>query len=179
MRVIISGPKRMPYRDRPDDPWPHMRVQLEMDAVPAPGEHITLNSGSTVIVKRRFWYVQGPENQDWFTWDADYKTDQAEAEVVHLDVLPSDYDEPFTPDKMQAEGIGIGREQAAAEVEKLLDLASGEYPAETLAMLRKWCADGAARTRERTAQAERHAALAEQILAELAAEREQEDAGPS
>jgi hypothetical protein len=177
MRVIISGPKRMPNRNRPDDPWPHMHVELDMPAVPAEGERITLNGGATVIVRRRFWYVQGPENQAWFDLDARYDTDQAVAEVVYLDVLPSEYDQPFTPDKMHAEGKAAGHEQAAAEVEKLLALAAapGVDPASGLAMLRAWCADGAAAARERAEQAERHRALAEQVLAELRAERESPD----
>jgi hypothetical protein len=73
-----------------------------------------------------------------------------------------------------AEGTVRGHEQASAEAEKLLDLAAapGVDPASALAMLRAWCADGAARTRERAGQAEHHAAFAAEVMAGLQAERE-------
>ena len=176
MKVVISGPRRLPRRDDPKDPWPHMHVTLDMEQVPAPGERITLNSGGTFTVKRRFWYVEGPENEAYYAWDADYDTDGGTFDVVYLDVLPSEYDEPFTPDKMLAEGEERGHEQAAAEVEKILNLAAapGVDPASALAMLREWCRDGAAWTRKRAEQAEQHRELAERILADLQRKREAE-----
>ena len=174
MKVIISGPRRLPSRIDPRDPWPHMHIELDLPALPAEGEHITLNGGGTFTVKRRSWYVESPENEAYFGWNSNYDTDEGRYDVVYLNVMPSDYDVPFTPDKMQAEGIEIGREQAAAEVENLLDLAvtPGVDPASALAMLRAWCADGAAKARERAEQAKRHSALAAQIMAELQARRE-------
>jgi hypothetical protein len=177
MKAIISGPKRMPHWDDPRDPWPHMHIELDLPGLPAVGEHITLNSGGTFKVRRRFWYVEGPENQAWFDIDARYNTDEGVFDVVYLDVLPADYDEPFTYDKAIAEGTVRGQEQAAAEVEKLLGLAAapGVDPASALAMLREWCRDGAARARERAEQAARHCELATRILADLQREREHDD----
>jgi hypothetical protein len=172
MKVIISGPKRMPNRNRPDDPWPHMHVELDMPSVPAEGERITLNSGYTVRVRRRFWYVQGPENAEWFDLDARYDTDRAKAEVVYLDVLPSDYDEPFTYDKAITEGIERGREDLAAEIEKMIGLTDQVDPASVLTVVHRMVHDEAAKARKRAEEAEQHKALAAQILAELRAERE-------
>ncbi len=179
MKVVISGPRRLPSRDNPRDPWPHMHVKLDMPELPAVGEHITLNSGSGFTVRRRFFYVEGPETDEYYAWDAPYETSEGTFDVVYLDVLPDGYDEPFTYDKAIAEGTTRGHEQAAAEVEKLLELAGspGVDPASALAMLRAWCADGAAQARERAELAIRHRALADRIMAELQAERENETAG--
>lgn len=176
MKVIISGPRRLPRRDDPRDPWPHMHIELDLPELPAEGEHIIVNDGSSYTVRRRMWWVDTPQNEAYWSWDGDYDTDQGIYKIAYLDVLPSDYDEPFTADKMLAEGAERGHEQAAAEVENLLNLtaAPGVDPASALAMLQEWCRGGAAKTRERAEQAARHRALAERILAELAAEREQE-----
>jgi hypothetical protein len=176
MKAVISGPRFLPRRDDPKAPWPHMHVELDLPGIPAAGEHITLNGGCTYTVKRRFWYVGGPETGKYYAIDADYDTDQGVFDVVYLDVLPSDYDEPFTPDKMHTEGTEHGREQAAAEVENLLGLTSapGVDPASALAMLREWCREGAARKRERDAESARRVELTRQILDELQAERERE-----
>jgi hypothetical protein len=177
MRVIISGPRRLPSRDNPRDPWPHMHVELDMPELPAVGEHITLNSGSGFTVRRRIFYVEGPETDKYYGWDSPYDTDQGTFDVVYLDVLPDGYDEPFTYDKAIAEGTVRGHEQAAAEVEKLLALSSspGVDANSALAMLRAWCADGAAQARERAELAEQHHALAHRIMDELQADRENKD----
>ena len=174
MKVIMSGPKRMPSRDDPRDPWPHMHVELEMETLPDVGEHIIWNDGSSFTVKRRMFWVDSPEDGAYWDWNADYEG-EGHAKVAYLDVLPSYYDEPFTYDKALTEGIERGHEQAAAEVERLLDLASSPDvdPASALAMLRAWCKDGADKAREREAERERHAALATRILDELQAEREE------
>jgi hypothetical protein len=144
MKVVISGPRRLPSRDDPRDPWPHLHVELNMPELPAVGEHITLNSGSGFTVRRRIWYVESPRTSAYYGWNSDYETGKGTFDRVYLDVLPDGYDEPFTPDKMLAEGTVRGHEQASAEVEKLLDLAAapGVDPASALAMLRAWCADG-------------------------------------
>jgi hypothetical protein len=174
MKVIISGPRRLPSRTDARDPWPHMHVELDMPELPAVGEHITLNSGSGFTVRHRIWYVEGPETEAYYAWDAPYDTSEGTFDVVYLDVLPDGYDEPFTYDKAIDEGITRGHEQASTEVEQLLNLASspGVDAASGLAMLRAWCADGAAKARERAELAGRHAAFAEEILAELQADRE-------
>jgi hypothetical protein len=174
MKVIISGPRRLPSRDNPRDPWPHLHVKLDMAELPAVGEHITLNSGSGFTVRRRFFYVEGPETSAYYGWDSDYDTDQGTFDVVYLDVLPDGYDEPFTYDKAIAEGTVRGHEQAAAEVEKLLNLLARPSvdPVSAIAALRAWCIDGAAQARQRAELAERHAAFADEIMAGLQAERE-------
>ena len=132
---------------------------------------IVVRRGNDFLVVHR-----SPENEAYWGYNADYDA-KGRYQVAYLDVLPSGYDEPFTPDKMHAEGTEHGREQAAAEVENLLELAAapGVDPASVLAMLRSWCADGAAKARERAEQAEQHRAFAERILAKLQAERETAD----
>lgn len=174
MKVIISGPKRMPSKTDPRDPWPHMHVELDMPELPAEGEHIILNDGGSFTVRRRMFWVDGPKNAAYHDWNTDYETDDGVYKIAYLDVLPSEYDEPFTYDQAVAEGTKRGHEQAAAEVEKLLDLASapGVDPASVLAMLREWSKDSAARGRERAEQAERHRELAKQIMAKLQERRE-------
>lgn len=94
-----------------------------------------------------------------------------------MDVLPVDYDEPFTADKMLAEGTARGYGQASAEVEKLLDLAEtpGVDPTSALAMVRGWAKDGAAKARERAELAARRREVADKVLAELQQEREAAD----
>ena len=176
MRISINGPKRMPSDD-PRDPWPHMHVELDMPYLPAVGETIILNSGGSFKVQRRMFWVDGPENDGYWDWNADYETSDGVFKIAHLDVLPSDYDEPFTYGQAVTEGTERGHEQAAAEVEKLLNLASapGVDPASVLAMLREWSKDSAARGRERAEQAARHHELAEQIMAQLQERRENSD----
>jgi hypothetical protein len=174
MKVIISGPRRLPDRDLAN-PWPHMHIELDLPYLPAVGEIIILNSGSSYVVRRRMWWVDGPENEAYWSWNGDYDTDEGRYQVAYLDVLPSEYDEPFTPDKMLAEGIARGREEMAAEVKKLLDLAASAPGADTptvRVMIRALVQNEAARAAERAEQAARHAEFARRILAELDEERE-------
>lgn len=174
MKVVISGPKRLPSRDDPRDPWPHMHIELDMPELPAVDEHIILNDGGAFTVRRRMFWVDGPENAGYWDFNGDYETSEGVYKIAYLDVLPSCYDEPFTYDQAITEGTERGHEQAAAEVEKLLNLAAapGVDPASVLAMLREWAKDSAARGRERAEQAERHRAFAEQIVAQLQERRE-------
>ena len=174
MKVVISGPKRLPSENDPRDPWPHMHVELDMPVLPAVGEHIILNDGGSFTVRRRMFWVDGPENEGYWDFNADYETNEGVYKITYLDVLPSDYDEPFSYSEAVTEGTERGHEQAAAEVEKLLNLASapGVDPASVLAMLREWSKDSAARSRARAVLAKRHHELAEQIMAQLQERRE-------
>lgn len=175
MKVVISGPRRLPRKD-PGDPWPHMHIELDLPVLPAVGEVIILNSGSSYVVRRRMWWVDGPENEAYWSHDGDYSTSEGRYQVAYLDVLPSGYDEPFTYSKAIEEGETRGREQAAAEVEGLLDLMTGEShvgPLSAIGLLRNWCREGAVAARKREEDATRHAALAREILDQLQAEREE------
>jgi hypothetical protein len=179
MKAIISGPRNLPDRTDPRAPWAHMHVELDLPGVPAVGEHITLNSGSSYTVKRRMWYVEGPENEAYWGYHTDYDTAEGTYDTLYLDVLPSDYDEPFTPDKMLAEGTERGREDLAAEIENMLRLADepGVDPASVLIIVRQMVRDEAAKARIRAELAKQHAALAERILADLQRERTEDQAG--
>lgn len=176
MKVIISGPRRLWQTEEmlAGKPWPHLHVELDLPALPADGEHIILNNGSVYTVKRRMWWVDSPEDEAYWTWDADYRTDEGRYQTAYIDVLPSEYDEPFTYDKAITEGITRGRENMAAEVEKLLDLADqpGVDPASALTMVHQLVRAEADAARKREAEAERHRAVVEKVLNDLLAERQ-------
>lgn len=176
MKVIISGPRRLPDRNDPAAPWPHMHIEVNLPELPAEGEHITVNNGMGYTVRRRMWWVDTPRDEGYWSLTENFEA-KGTFQTAYLDVLPDGYDEPFTADKRLAEGIERGQENARAEVEQLLDLVTGEShvgPLSAIGLLRNWCREGAAKARERAEQTERRRALTERIMAELQAEREAE-----
>jgi hypothetical protein len=146
MRVLISGPRS---RYDEDGKLSHLHIELDLEELPKKGETIILNSGGSYVVTDIMWWVNGPENEAYWS-RGDYSTTEGRYQICHINVEPSDYRrQTYTMDGMRREGYEAGQKAAARELaSRLLELAkAGEQfstPQTQLAVVAGWLASNGA-----------------------------------
>lgn len=114
MKAVITGLRS--GLSAPDFATGALHLDVDLEELPKPGEHIILNSGSAYVVESVMWWVQGPENDDYWA-KGDYR-ETAEFEAVHVNVRPAD----IAGHDLYADGRARGRRDAAADLVSLLKL---------------------------------------------------------
>jgi hypothetical protein len=142
MKVLISGPRRGLTEDRK---FPHLHIEVDLEELPKKGETIILNSGSGYVVTDVMWWVDGPENEAYWTYDSDYETTEGKYQIAHVNVEPSDYrKQAYTMDAARREGYASGRAAATRELRQRLaaaERAGLTAPEMTMAAVLTWMAE--------------------------------------
>jgi hypothetical protein len=94
-------------------------VDVEYSTLPSKGDHITLNGGSTYIVRDISWYVEAPTDEDYWTFSGDYKDKPGVHDEVHIYVSPPGENDRY--DTMDAHKRGY--EKAVADVRQYIEQA--------------------------------------------------------
>jgi hypothetical protein len=139
VKAVITGPRQGWLNE--ESKLPYLKVETEFDELPQKGEHITLNSGSVYVVESRSWYVQGPENEEY--WNrGDYTTDEARQQAVHLNVQPAGYKDSRIA--AREEGAAYARTSLSARLAAAVK--AGLDDSGQLAVVRAWLAEDARET---------------------------------
>lgn len=94
IKATITGPRH--GLDLETGKMAHLHIELELDYVPAVGETIVINDGSTYIVKSRMWWAD-TRNDDGYSFHDDLN-DDGHLKVMHIRVEPSDKGPARVPD---------------------------------------------------------------------------------
>jgi hypothetical protein len=130
MKAVITGPRRG-LTSKLELPYLHLEVEYE--DLPKVGETIIVNSGSSYTVKNIMWWVQGPENEDYWHFDGDYNA-EARHEIVHIDVEPAD----MKGHDLYGEGKAAGRREAARDLARIVEIARKAGDTTVSAMTQGW-----------------------------------------
>jgi hypothetical protein len=155
MKAVITGPRS---GLNSDFKMSFLHLEIDYEELPKVGEHIVLNSGSDYVVERVMWWVQGEENDAYWSRTENYEV-AAEHEVVYVCVRPADM---YAHD-LYREGLKAGRREAAAELLELLKLTANAPDSAVPAIVRAWAEREGKETAEETA---RNAAM-EKLVTEL------------
>ena len=149
MKAVITGPRSGLDEDLN---LPYMHIELDLEELPKRGDVIILNSGGSYYVKNIMWWVDGPENEAYWSMKGDYNV-EGQYQVVHIDVEPDNRPDRYGYPAGLEEGKKRGGEVYLGELRNMLELARS---AGGLDLIDAWV------SRQEAAVAERKAAEAEQ-----------------
>lgn len=120
MKAVITGPRSGLTEDLK---LPHMHIEVDLEELPKPGEVIIVNSGSSYYVKYVMWWIDGPENEAYWSRTQDYDV-QGSYQIAHIVVDTDNRRERWGYPAGVEDGRKQGGEEFLAELRKLVDLAS-------------------------------------------------------
>ena len=170
MKVLITGP-RSGLTDELELPWMH--IELELEELPKRGDVIILNSGGSYYVKNIMWWVDGPENDAYWSRTQDYRV-KGQYQIVHIDVEPDNRRERYGYPAGLADGKKRGGEEFFAELRSLVDLSQSAGIGDGLRLIDTWLAEKERVLAERLETEERATQKAAELFArasKAAAER--------
>jgi hypothetical protein len=172
MKAVISGPRSNLTADLH---LPFMHIELELEELPKRGDVIILNSGSPYYVTNIMWWVDGPENEAYWS-HGDYRTDAGRYQVVHITVEPDNRRKNYGYPAGLEDGKVQGGDQFLTELRELVCLAQDAGIEGGLTIIDTWLARKERASADRkAAEAEQERRAAEVIRASYeAAEQEQE-----
>ena len=137
MRVLVSGPR---HGLTANLKLPHLHVELDLEELPKRGDVMILNSGSSYTVTDIMWWFDGPENNDYWDYDADYRTNEGRFQTVHIMVDPDRKPRNY-PAEAAERGYATGRASAVSELSgRIAELRTGMHadPEIVLAVVESW-----------------------------------------
>lgn len=120
MKAVITGPRHRLTAENLEFSWMH--IELDLEELPKRGDVIILNSGSSYYVTNIMWWVDGPENDAYWSQTGDYEV-EGRYQVVHIDVQPDDRREYYGYPAGLEDGRKRGGEEFFAELRNLIELA--------------------------------------------------------
>lgn len=138
MKAVITGP-RSSMSDDLERGWMHIEIDLE--ELPRYGQTMILNSGGSYIVTDIMWWIDGPENDAYWSHTADYNV-QGQFQTVHVVVEPAGpgglRNSAYTMAGARREGQEQGKADAVRQLQGRLDELDGMPDVVRLAVVTGW-----------------------------------------